>query len=391
MQAMRLGGFNMKYTYTKEKRDPQIQWYKTESGKRWRVKFSVVRKGKRHYIQQNGLKSFTDAQLAKAQLLTELDNNTSKKSENLTVHTYWKRYSKLKERNGEWRTKTRKNAHFIFDKFILPEFGKTYLADINRLDSQEWLNSLADERDLSKSTIQAIIIVFKALLTSAVYDEFIDRNPLSRIKATGRPPRDQSITREDYNTIIEFAFNGIGLSDRNRAMLVLALHGMRRGEIAGMKLKYVSPTSISVQGQMNDFGEYGVPKTKTSVRDIPLMPGAYEILSKAISSARQQLAINESRIMSPDDFIFLNTKNVAIHPGEINRVFKYFSESTGIKIWPHKLRHAFSTFAFSTPGVNPKDIANILGHKNIEMSLDYNTGTDSGKTEAMNTLSSQFK
>lgn len=380
----------MKYTYTKEKRDPQIQWYKAESGKRWRVKFSVVRKGKRHYVQQNGLKSFTDAQLAKAQLLTKLDDNTFNNSENLTVEAYWERYSKIKEQNGEWRTTTSKNAHFMFNTFILPKFGQTKLVDINRLDSQEWLNQLAIDRDLSKATVQGIIISFKAMLTSAMYDEILNRNPLSRIKSTGRPPRDQSISREDYNTIVEFTFNDKGLSDRNRAMLVLALHGMRRGEIAGMKLKYVSPTSISVKGQINDFGEYGLPKTKTSVRDIPLMAGAYEILSKAIGSARKQLATNESRIMSSDDFIFLNTKNVAIPPGEINRVFKYFSESTGIKIWPHKLRHAFSTFAFSTPGVNPKDIANILGHKNIEMSLDYNTGTDSGKVDAMNTLSSQF-
>lgn len=35
----------------------------------------------------------------------------------------------------------------------------------------------------------------------------------------------------------------------DRAIFILSLYGLRRGEIAGMKLKYVTPTSITIAGQ----------------------------------------------------------------------------------------------------------------------------------------------
>lgn len=379
----------MNYTYTKEKRDPQIQWYQTDAGKRWRVKFSVVKKGKRYYPQQNGLKSFADAQLAKAKLITELDNNTFTNLKNITVDAYWNKFSDTKVQSGDWRSTTYRNQTSAFKKHMSPYFGKAKLVDITRTDVQNWVIALA-EKNISYATSAGLISVFKAMMSSAMYDGIIFLNPVNRIRAKGNAVRDQSISREDYMTLRDYIFTSRTLSDRDRAIAVLAMHGLRRGEIAGMKLKYVSPTHVRVAGQINALNEYTEPKTVSGIRDVPLMPGAYDIISKGIAQSRKKLGHMQSRILTPDDYIFLNSSAKQMHTARINHIFLRISDEVGVKVWPHKLRHAFSTFAFSIPSVNPKDIAHILGHSNIDMSMQYNTGTDAGKVETMHGFANQF-
>lgn len=50
----------------------------------------------------------------------------------------------------------------------------------------------------------------------------------------------------------------------------------------------------------------------------------------------------------------------------------------------------FQPLAFGIPELNPKDIANILGHSKIDMSLYYNNGTKEGQTDAMEKIISLF-
>ncbi|WP_338400365.1 hypothetical protein [Leuconostoc mesenteroides] len=65
--------------------------------------------------------------------------------------------------------------------------------------------------------------------------------------------------------------------------------------------------------------------------------------------------------MSKNDLIFVNHLAKQVRYSELSTIFKIISRETNIHVWPHKMRHAFSTIAFGIPGLNPKDIANILG------------------------------
>lgn len=381
----------MKYEYTKEKRDPQIQWYKTESGKRWRVKFSVVKKTKRYHLQKNGFKSFADAQLAKAQMLTELDNNTFTVSKNTTVQAYWDTFNVKKVESGDWRRTTFETQTRHFNTHILPRFGQYKLSDVTREEIQDWINRIAKTDRYSKKTMRSVVTSFKTMLQQAVLDGDLLINPAMRIKVTGRPPRDQSMSRQEYEAIHTYIYHNNELSPRDRAVLVLAMHGLRRGEIAGMKLKYVTPTAVTVAGQRTVFQEYTDPKSESSVRVVPLMPGAYDILLQAISDTRSRLAQQDSRIMNEEDSIFVGVRNcVPMNANNVTLCFSRMSDALGFHVWPHKMRHAFSTFAFNTPGINPKDIMNILGHSSLDMSMHYNTGTDEGKNQVVNTMFDTF-
>lgn len=380
----------MKYEYTKEKRDPQIQWYKTESGKRWRVKFSVMKKGTRHHLQKNGLKSFADAQLVKAQMLTELDRNNFVYSKNTTVQMYWQYYHDSKSKSGEWRPTTTQAVSTVFRVYILPYLGERKMSELTRQDIQQWINSLAIEKDLSRVTALNAKNIFKAMLEQAVVDDELPKNPARKISVTGRPKKSQSMSTSEYQQAQAYMYDETKTTAIERGIFILSQYGLRRGEIAGMRVQYITPTSITVAGQLNRMGIYTGTKTsdeiegRDGIRTIPITPDAYRVLSEALDERRKNVIRDEGRILNSADYAFSKRNGRQLTGNDVYNLFAKMSRDLGFKVWPHKMRHAFSTMAFSTPGLNPKDIMNILGHSNLDMSMMYNTGTEEGMEKVVN-------
>lgn len=102
------GEFNManKYTYTKEKRDPQIQWHPTKQGKRWRVKFAFVVRDKTVHIEKQGFKSFDEVRAFKAKAYDNEMENRVTVHKRYTVDDYWRIYADNKVKSGAWRSST---------------------------------------------------------------------------------------------------------------------------------------------------------------------------------------------------------------------------------------------------------------------------------------------
>ena len=61
----------------------------------------------------------------------------------------------------------------------------------------------------------------------------------------------------------------------------------------------------------------------------------------------------------------------------MNTIFIKIKKITEINITPHILRYFFATQAQST-NINPRLIANFLGHANISMTDHYTNATDDG-------------
>ncbi|MBJ7680607.1 tyrosine-type recombinase/integrase [Weissella confusa] len=373
-----------KYTYTNEKRDPQIQWYKTNSGaKRWRVKFSQVHEGQNIAIERQGFKSFDEARKFKADSITNIERNVVTNTKQYTVEEYWDIYLKQKTDTGKWRSTTRNGAIVYFKSHLLPRWGKFKLNQVSRIAFQSWIIEHAKENNLSKRTAASIRNHMSALLQDAVVNDLLSKNPIQRIEVTGHDGYDLSLTREQYDTLIHYAFNSQNLDPIERAVIVLALHGLRRGEIIGMKLKYVKSDSVGVFGQVNAYGEYGAPKTRSSERWVPLMKNALDVILEAIAYSRA-IYLNRDKVMTDDDFILVNSMAKIYYSPLVTTLFQRISKELGFRVTTHMLRHAFSTFAFSLPGANPRDISNVLGHTKIDMSMYYNLGTDDGKRNVIN-------
>ena len=65
----------------------------------------------------------------------------------------------------------------MYDTFVFDSFGKKRIAAIKKSDVKRFYNTLAEERELSASTIDSIHTVIHQLFGLAVEDNYIRANP----------------------------------------------------------------------------------------------------------------------------------------------------------------------------------------------------------------------
>lgn len=377
----------MRYTYKNERRDSQIQSYTTVKGKRWRIKFSVVVKGRQHNIEKQGFISFDDARLEKQNIINNLEGGFN--ISNITVHEYFEAYCEENLNNGSWRYSTYKRNTGLFKSHFFSRWGNTKMSDVDRWSYQIWLTSYTREKDFALLTARNFNSTISTVFNDAVLNDIIVKNPIRKIKVTGRRPKDTSMTRTEFETIFSFIKSSPQLSTHERTMALLTMIGLRHEEIDGIKMKYVKDNMIGVFEVLNSHSQVTEPKTQSSKRWVPMTPIVEEYINQTIQESKAIYAQNNI-IMSADDFIFVNHLAKHISYNDLSNVFHLISAETGIHVWPHKMRHAFSTIAFGIEGLNPRDIANILGHSKIDMSLYYNNGTNEGKIAAMKKIGNSF-
>lgn len=375
-----------KTEFHKERRDPQIHWYNTTDGKRWRTKFRITKNGKRLSIEKRGFRSFEEARLAKAAILTDIDTDVSadtRQQARMTFDEYWRRFTKRKVSTGKWRESTLRSMTINYRNHIMERWGDIPINKITRLAVQEWVSQMNVDNHYKINTINLIVRQFGAVMEDAYVNDIIQKNPVKKIEVSGRDSRDTSMTREQYEKVIDYIFYDVELEPTSRAALALTIQGLRRGESVALRLKDYQDGYITVVGQLTSSGTYTDTKTLSSHRTIPLVPAVDKLVQEAIAETRA-FHLRHGRIMGQDDFILHGRDRVYYNPGNLSKLFAKMSEKLGFEMWPHKMRHAFSTFAFDIPGINPKDIMRVLGHTSLDMSMMYNNGTEEGRKKVVN-------
>jgi integrase len=119
-------------------------------------------------------------------------------------------------------------------------------------------------------------------------------------------------------------------------------------------------------------------KTEDSLRDIPMSNKIKEILFKIKNERSEYNILN---------LVFVSKMNKILYKVKIREILKRICKKIEIKeITPHVLRHTFATRMLET-GVNIKVLSEILGHKNINITLDiYAHVLPSTKKETMKNI-----
>ncbi len=244
---------------------------------------------------------------------------------------------------------------------ILPTWRRVPLQAVTHVDVGRWITDLV-KKGLAPSTVRQAHRVLSLLLSLAVRDNRIARNPaagvrLPRVSATQK----RFLTHEQVSSLSDAA------GDHGLAIQVLAYTGLRFGELAALQVRHVDLVKqrlhvVESVTEVNGRAVFGSPKTHAT-------------RSVAIPSFISEQIATRLEGQPEDAFVFPAPRGGVLRLRNWRRqVFDPAARAAGLDgITPHELRHTAASLAIAAGG-NIKAVQRMLGHQSAAMTLDVYSG-----------------
>ena len=264
------------------------------------------------------------------------------------------------------KQRTFKNYARQYRNHIKKDFGTKYIDEITVEQVQRFVNKLA-KSGLSSNTVELIIVVFSDMLKHAYRSERIKKNPFNHVtKPKKQDAKEKNILSLEHEKIL-LKYCTIALY---RNIFTIALYtGLRVGEILALtwndidfKAKLIHVRHTLVFENKNNY-YLSSPKSKTSLRDVPMLSNVLELL-KTIRPSEA----------NANDFVF-SRDGVPLKANALNsylqtKVEKMQKEGIDIKhLSMHSFRHTFATRA-ANQGIPHQTLKQIMGHSSLEMTMN---------------------
>lgn len=290
------------------------------------------------------------------------------------------------------RDNTKRNYIDRYERNISPIIGKMLIKDVKPIHCQSVLLKMAEK--YSNSMIDYCRITMGTMFSSAVENELIEKNPISKsvkCKSGKKPKETRVLTIEEQRKFLESVRNS---SNYNQWAFILQT-GLRTGEMIGLKWSDIDFENrvLHVKRTMeyrHCFKEWkiGNPKTKNGFRDIPLTEEAIIILKN------QKEKLKNLKVISVEfsDQVFLCKDGTPTKNTAYDTKLYYYCDKIGMEHFSmHALRHTFATRCIEA-GMKPKTLQMILGHSNIGTTMNlYVHITDDEKSKEIKSVESMLK
>ena len=277
------------------------------------------------------------------------DNRFINKSDNPTVEQWCHEWLWSYKRNSV-KQKTFDQYETILRTHIIPDIGDIRLADLKTMHIQRIINKMHDS-GLSHRTIEVMKIVMHAALKQAQRNKLVSENVCENVVLPRKQPKHIRVLNEDEQTKLIAALkdNYIG-----RGLLFALYTGMRRGEVLALKWSDYDKNekTISITKALSRVRTYNkngnktmltvtTPKTDTSIRTVPLIDKAVELLAEHKRKQERYMEL-VGDYYTDNDLIFSSSRGDYLDPGNVNRTLTKTVKKIGIaQISPHALRHPY--------------------------------------------------
>ena len=294
----------------------------------------------------------------------------SVKSENSTL----KLKLTVREAAEEWlnaaRLRVKESSYVnyanIVNKHILPILGGAYIASLTTSKINEFISSkltsgrLSGKGGLSAKSVRDIMTVYRSIERYA-YNEYGIR------ETNFTMPKTYSQATDVLNVKERKALETYLIENMNRtnmAILICLFTGLRIGEVCGLKWEdidfgentlFVKRTVQRVSRNGKSTVITGTPKSRTSVRIVPIPIFMMKILKKYKSL--------------PNLYIITNSIKPT-EPRTMQNRFKAVLKACQLRdVNFHLLRHTYATVCIEK-GFDPKALSELLGHADASITLN---------------------
>ncbi len=337
-----------------------------------------------------------------------------------TVNQTFDRYISTKY---ELRDSTRSNYIYMYDRFVRDTFGMKKLVDVKYSDVLKFYYYLMNECEMSLSTVDTVHGLLHPTFELAVRDDIIRKNPTNGVKGeiAKKSGKNRGVRHalkvEEQAAFMDFIANSPVYCKWWSLFAVLLGTGCRIGECLGLRWEDIDydkriininhslvyyPNSDSRTSEMR----ISAPKTDAGIRNIPMLDVVKEAFEMEYEE-QEETGFNEQVIDGMHGFIFKNRFGNVLNPSSVNRTIKRIistynneelldakKEHREPLLLPdfscHHLRHTFATRLCEVE-TNLKVIQEIMGHRNIETTMDiYAEATERKKHETFEELSNKL-
>ena len=285
----------------------------------------------------------------------------------------------FREYTRRWRSTYKQgkavNTEVFLDSkqnILLRWFGEMNIEDIRPDDVQAFLNERASK--YKRATVKADWAMLKEILSSAVNDDIIAKNP-AKDRRVHNPAEEGSgtkaLTREQI-TAIQKAIPTLKDDNERCLIALLAYTSMRREEVLGLRWEHVDFEAKKLTICEAVVYPINAPvskttKTKSSQREFPM--------SKALCDLLRPFKREKGYVISGEG-------GKAISSVEYNRLWK--SLSSHIELYGMtaiNFRTTFATMAVAS-GVDIRTAQSLMGHSTPEMTLKVYTKKEESRLPA---------
>jgi integrase len=268
-----------------------------------------------------------------------------------------------------WRPSTRSRVEKVLRSQIMPTFGNVPLRALRRSDVQAWVGKMAAS-GLAPSTVEGYFKLLSSVMRAARRDKFIHESPCEGVR---RPRADRSSASLVPLTSAQVQAIADAVPDRYRALVLTSAGlGLRQGEACGLTVDHVEflARKVRIDRQLlsppSGPADFGPPKTKDSVRVLPLPESVSQVLAAHIAVYGRR---NADGAIDDKALIFTTPAGDPLRYRTWHPVFGSAARAAGLKASSHDLRHHCASLLIAS-GCSVKAVQVFLGHKTAMETLD---------------------
>ena len=356
---------------------------KTRSKGSWTIILNLGRdpatgKRKQQWVTVRGTKKQAETRLA--ELLNQMDTGGFIKPTKETFGSFLQRY--LDDYISTQIRATTLEAYQQRGKHLIDGLGHIPVSELREEHIHKYY------REKSKTLSPGTLIKHHNLLRSALSQGVIWRTLTRNVAEAVKPPKVsrkemRALTGPEVHRMLEACEDTAWHS----IFHTLTWTGLRRSELLGLRWKDVDLILASLRVvqsvQRLNTGEFIVqePKTASGRRMIALSPASCLVLREHREKQEADATLL-GRQLAEDDLVFSHPDGSPRDPSTLTLAFRRLTRRIGLDgVRLHDLRHTMASL-YLEQGVNPKTVAERLGHASVTITLDLYSHCLPGVQEA---------
>ena len=259
-----------------------------------------------------------------------------------------------------YRASTRNFYRYTLRRHLVPKFAQYRLCDICAPDLQMFLNQKGER--YAPSVLHHIRATMSRVCGSAKEWGYLENNPAAGIRLPHRHPVQPKVTfqPQDLQMVLDH------LEEPNRTLVFLiAVTGMRVSELLGLQWSDIDFERRSLHVRRTFYrGNFGLPKTHSSERALPISDG----LSYALQQHRQRVRKSKMDLVFPNadgkPYEAANLLRRVLHPV----LAKCGLQRTGWRVFRRSVATALSEMREPV-----RTTQQVLGHSSPHTTLAFYT------------------